>query len=120
MRLVICHKENGLSVNLFYKDAATARAARTNAKREASEKRSRVIHFGPDLMGEDCEIHQDCLGSASVVMGDPEDFGYAQIDGKWINARAIAQQEAAKPKEKPLIVPVQGVLATPPGDGKGA
>lgn len=70
MRLVIVHKNSSAFVNLYYPTASAARDARNRALREAAEKRSNRIAFGPDAYGQDVLIHVECLGSADVLAGD--------------------------------------------------
>lgn len=106
MRLVICHKGNDNHVDLYYPNALAAKAARNHAMRDAAEKRKRLVTFGPDQYGQEVTIHEDCLGSISVIMGDAPTAITKTADKK--------NGDPAVKEEKSLIIPA-GSLPVPPG-----
>jgi len=104
MRLVICHKSNGSFVSLFYPSADAARAARNRAFREAADRHSKIVTFGPDSFGQDVLIHQECIGSASVVEGDPEpkEAPRSQAKGDGKDKAPMIIPAGAKPEATPI------------------
>jgi len=101
MRLVICHKHNESFVNLFYPSADAARAARNRAFREAADKHSKIATFGPDMLGQDTLIHLECIGSVSVIEGNPVKEEKPQVAPTKGNGSPDAKPEA------PTITPIR-------------